>query len=486
VLLLLALCGILFFYGLTAGDLYRTESLRALVAAEFLRSGNWLVPRLYDEPLLTKPPGSYAAIALASWPVGGVREWTARLPSAVAATATVLLFFWYFARQLGCQGGLVAAVLLPMSGLWLDKVPSAEIDMLHAAWVTAAIVFFLRGLEVADVKGSGGWWLGSLLCVAGGVLTKWTAPAFFYGTVIPLLWWRGRLRLLWYRAHLVSAAIAAALCLTWVGAVVILAGWDTFSYTVGREALMRLSPVHHDRPYPWAEVVFHPFRVAVATLPWSLVALFTLKRGFADVWDERGRALLAALHCWVWSNLLFWSIIPEHAPRHSFPLFPGIAGLAAFVWLGWLRGQIPWPLAPLAPRAALLGALGVWLLAKLIFVEAIIPSRNQSRESRTKGERLASQVPAGQRLYLFRPRDEWLQGVLYYYEQAHPPSAPPGPPVRRVPSPEHLPSSGELLYCILDTLDCDQWPLLEHAEVLLRLEDDHGIPITLARLSNPP
>src|SRR5947209_20557625 len=90
--LLVPLCGFLFFYGLTTGDLYRTESLRALVAAEFLRSGDWLVPRLYDEPLLTKPPGAYAAIALASWPVGGVREWTARLPSAVAATVTGLLF----------------------------------------------------------------------------------------------------------------------------------------------------------------------------------------------------------------------------------------------------------------------------------------------------------------------------------------------------------------------------------------------------------
>src|SRR5438067_13749797 len=79
--LLLVLCGFLFFYGLTAGELYRTESLRAIIAAEFLRTGNWLVPTLYGEPLFTKPPGMYAAIALVSWPFGGVTEWTARLPS---------------------------------------------------------------------------------------------------------------------------------------------------------------------------------------------------------------------------------------------------------------------------------------------------------------------------------------------------------------------------------------------------------------------
>src|SRR5262245_2890484 len=72
VLLLLLLCGVLFFYGLNIGELYQTESLRAILAAEFLRSGNWIVPTLYGEPLLTKPPGMYAAIALASWPTGSV------------------------------------------------------------------------------------------------------------------------------------------------------------------------------------------------------------------------------------------------------------------------------------------------------------------------------------------------------------------------------------------------------------------------------
>src|SRR5262249_9884687 len=142
VLLLLAYCGFLFFYGLGAGELYRTENLRAIIAAEFLRSGNWIVPTLYGEPLLTKPPGMYAAIALVSTPFGGVSEWTARLPSALAATATVFLFYWYFGRQLGRRAGLIAALILPASLMWLDKAPAAEIDMLQVAWVAAAILFF--------------------------------------------------------------------------------------------------------------------------------------------------------------------------------------------------------------------------------------------------------------------------------------------------------------------------------------------------------
>src|SRR6266849_361724 len=96
-----ALCLFLFFYGLSTGELYRTESLRAIIAAEFLRNGNWIVPTLYGEPLFTKPPGMYAAIALVSWPFGGVSEWTARLPSALAASITVFLWYWCFSRHVG-------------------------------------------------------------------------------------------------------------------------------------------------------------------------------------------------------------------------------------------------------------------------------------------------------------------------------------------------------------------------------------------------
>src|SRR5262249_4680329 len=153
------------------------------------------------------------------------------------------------------------------------------------------------------------WWLASLLCVAGGVLTKWTAPAFFYGTVLPLLWWRGQLRLLWGRRHIVSAALGAGVCLARIGAVVAQIGWEELYDTVSREALQRLSPSHHreaqqamashhePRLYPWAEVLAHPFRILAASLPWSGLALVTMRRRFVQLWDQRGRRLLVALHC---------------------------------------------------------------------------------------------------------------------------------------------------------------------------------------------
>ncbi|MFL5245801.1 MAG: ArnT family glycosyltransferase [Gemmataceae bacterium] len=539
---LLALCAFYFFYGLSAGDLYRTESLRAILAAEVLRSGDWIVPRLYGEPILTKPPGMYIAIGLASLPFGEVSEVTARLPSAIAASLTVLLFYWYFRRQLGQLAGILAAIILPSSLMWLDKAPSAEIDMLQLAWVSGAILFFLRAVETEENLESkpvsipspqplspeyGGegrqnilracapaskrqsaptldlavlhppssilhlpssilnsrflWWLASLVCVAGGVLTKWTAPAFFYGMAIPFLWWRGRTRLLWGRNHLAAAFVGASICFAWAEAAIASAGWETFYQTVSREALMRISPVHHHRPYPWLEVLAHPFILLAANLPWSACALLTMWPSFAKLWNEPGRRLLQAMHCWVWPNMLFWSIIPDHASRHAMPLCPGISGLAAMVWLAWLTGKMTWPIRGLRPVPMLGGFLACWMLLKVFFVEAVIPRRNGEklplleivsptqkapREPRAKAAQIAKLVPAGQRLYLFRLKDE---GIMFYY----------GRPVKRLACAEDLPSSAEPLYCILASADERLWPAARPMNVLLETTDEQGDPISL-------
>ncbi len=473
VAILLVVCTALFFYGLDAEELWRTESLRAIIARQMLESGNWVVPRLYGEPLFTKPPGMYVAIALCSLPLGQVTDVTARLPSALAATGCVLLFWWYFRRHVGRIGALAAALILPMSPMWLDKASSAEIDTLQVFWVTASLVFFFRATDEATATSAGPWrwWLAALLCVAGGFLTKWTAPEFFYGTAIPLLWWRGRLSLLWSRQHLVSAALAGLVCVSWVGAAVSLEGWSVFWATVEREGGDRLIPQHGGRPYPWLATLLHPSKLFATTLPWSALALVSLRPGFYRLLDGRERRLFQALQCWVWPHLLFWSLPTEHTPRHSFPLFPGIAGLAALVWLLWYDGRLRWPAARLRPAQLLAATLTLWFILKIAFVHVVMADRCAEREARRKGSLIAALVPPGAMLYLFRLKDE---GIMFYY----------GRPVLRLADPVGLPVVDGPAYCVLTVGEWQAWPGSRPA-VVQHLTDEQGAPIVLARISEP-
>ena len=55
--LLLILCGLLFFYGLgTLGLTDRDEGSNAEAAREMLQSGDWLTPTLNGVPRFAKPP----------------------------------------------------------------------------------------------------------------------------------------------------------------------------------------------------------------------------------------------------------------------------------------------------------------------------------------------------------------------------------------------------------------------------------------------
>ena len=497
---------------MAAGPLYRTEALRAIIGRSCL-DGHWLYPVLYGEPFLTKPPGHYAAIGLCSLPFGGVSAATARLPSVFAATLAVVLMHGMFRRVLGARAALLVAVLLPCSVLWLDKVPSAEIDMTLVGWVTAAIVLFHRALE-SEGRASAGYWVAALLCVAGGTLTKWTAPAFFYLTAVPLLAWRGQLARLFGWRHLLAVSIAGAACALWAAAVVQEVGRDALVSTLRKEAEYRFAP-KASKGYPWAELALYPLAVFAAHLPVSAFALRTFRPSFWAQFDDRGKLLLQLLHCWTWPNLLFWTLVPNHNVRYALPMSAGLMGLGV---LGLLKRptplalEEPTPPAPLpkgkgeedvslrsttpAPaaeasaservclplpfreggrggrffegqrgRLLLFAFLLCWLAAKIAFVEVVIPQRTAGRGAAATGAELRARVPADQPLYLFKLKDE---GVTFYYAR----------PAVRARDPRSLPPGA---FAVLVRQEWEDRAAFGRFELLCCMHDQQGDPIYLVR-----
>jgi 4-amino-4-deoxy-L-arabinose transferase-like glycosyltransferase len=374
--------GILAFYGLDAGFLYRTEALRALVARNMLHSGEYLIPTLYGEPLLTKGPVMYAAIAIASWPVGEVTTWTARIPAAVAMVCTALLVFWHLQRyaesgprgtgeaareKIGLSGrsALAVACMVVCNPMWLDKGTSAEIDMLVVFWVALALLCFFRAVDgqqfgtvmmpgerhlgesvarqAASISvtseravrfGSGRelcWWVAALLAVAMGTLTKWHAPVFFYATAITYLGWTGRIRKLWQVGHLCGVMVAAGFLGVWVLVVVQRVGWEVLWQTLWEQALPRLSPAHQHGERLWLEVPAHPWKMLICGMPWSLFAGLAFWRRWYEQLTPQLQSLVRTLHCWTWPSLVIFTLLPDHDSRHSMPLLTGWVTLGALV-----------------------------------------------------------------------------------------------------------------------------------------------------------
>jgi hypothetical protein len=271
--------------------------------------------------------------------------------------------------------------------------------------------------------------------------------------------------------HLLGLAVSAGLAVAWAGAAASRAGWPVLYQTVQLEAAHHLVPGQRAGSYPWGETLAFPAIIVAGNLPWSVFALLSVRPGFAAGWGEPARRLLQLLHCWAWPGLVFWSVIPGHSARHSFPLSPALAGLAALVWIGWLcRPRAPARAGPCPrwPRLAFLSLLAAWLAIKLVFVEVVVPARMRDRQPRAKAEQLAAAVPEGQTLYLCRLKDE---GIMFYY----------GRTVRRLAGPGQLPSSAGPHYVIVTTAELGGWKSSLSEEVL-SLTDQQGEPIVLLRV----
>ncbi|NET03671.1 MAG: glycosyltransferase family 39 protein [Symploca sp. SIO2B6] len=68
------------------------EGTRALIGREIYRTGSWLHPTIYGEPYLLKPPLMDWLIAL-SYKLGGINEFTTRLPGAILSACGVPLLY---------------------------------------------------------------------------------------------------------------------------------------------------------------------------------------------------------------------------------------------------------------------------------------------------------------------------------------------------------------------------------------------------------
>lgn len=254
------------------------EPREAIVAFSMLESGNWILPLNYGTDMAYKPPFLYWTIAVFSSLLGGVTEFTSRLPSAAAFLAMQLVFFAFVAKRKDVKTALLTSILLLTSFEVHRAAVACRLDMLQVSFIVISMCLLYRW----DEKGCRGvpWW--AVVTMACASLTKGPVGSIFPCMVIGA-----------YQLTRGRSFAKAFFSLAGIGLLSLLplAGWYGAAYQQGGQAFLdlmveenagrfmgKMSYESHENP------VWYNFLTLIwGWIPWTLVLLASL---FGLKWKE--------------------------------------------------------------------------------------------------------------------------------------------------------------------------------------------------------
>jgi 4-amino-4-deoxy-L-arabinose transferase-like glycosyltransferase len=327
--ILLAFCGVLFFYNLGGWDLWNPDEPRyAQIAKEMLQGEGWIIPHLNSEVYLDKPPLFFWLMAATGTIIGGMTEFAARFPSALFALLTILLLFFLGKRLFGERGGLFAALILAtnVEFLWLAR--RACLDTTLTFFTTAAITC----LYIGFYQHRGRWilYLLAYLAMALGVLTK-----LQIGVIVPVLVVGGYflVRREWEffkdPSHIPGIALFVALIGGWL-ALAYLSGGQEYLWGLlyKKTASTFLGTVSHDRP-----LYYYLMNFPGDFIPWIIFLPSALIYGLSA--EGRKKEFIFILF-WFAVVFVFFTVAKAKRELYLLPLYP-----AAALMVGDLLAELP-------------------------------------------------------------------------------------------------------------------------------------------------
>jgi len=356
----------------------RDEPRYMQAAAQMLQSGNYVDVRFQDQPRYLQPAGIYwleAAAVAATGTLQHRQVWGWRIPSLIAATASVLFTAAIGETLFGPLCGLFAAVLLALSVLMTAESRMATIDSCLLTAVLAAEAALLRAWRPAHgfgqqarvaaglapaTDGRVPLWSPLLCWTALGVGLMLKGPVVLipgFGTPIALAfterstrWWR-RLRPAW------GVPLMLAIVLPWCVAIGLLSHGAFFQRAVGNNFLGKVASGQQAHGLPPG---YHLLVFAIAFWPGSVFAAAALP----FVWLHRRLPQVRFLLCWIVPHWLVFEAIATKLPHYVLPAYPAIAILTAASFTA-TPGLLPagWQLPRSRVGRALLAAYFLaWLL----------------------------------------------------------------------------------------------------------------------------
>lgn len=340
---LLGFCFVIYFLNLGGWDLWNPDEPRyAQVAREMVDGGDWVLMHANGETYEDKPPLFFWLIAFSSSLWQGFSSFSARFPSALFGTLTVLLTFLLGKKLYGSRTGFLSALILATSFEFAYLSTRANIDATLTFLTTGSLFFFWQwyhsqqaeGVEERDKRRLSiyGFYMGMALAT----LAK--GPV---GLVLPLLVsliylavqrdWKAmkRMRLL------TGVSLVFAVVLIWYLPAAWKGGQSFVNETLLRHTVDRFAKgSSHIRPFYYYFVNF-----PVDFLPWFLFLPGAIVYGLLKKREVVPKGILFLL-VWFVTIFLFFSFSKGKRTLYLLPLYPAVSLLVGKFWDDYLSGSV--------------------------------------------------------------------------------------------------------------------------------------------------
>ncbi|MBU9163198.1 glycosyltransferase family 39 protein [Burkholderia multivorans] len=298
------------------------EGRYAEMAREMFVTGDWITPRYNGYKYFEKPPLQTWLNALTfAW--FGIGEWQARLYTALASFAGVLLVGFTGARLFNPLSGFLAAVVLASSPYWNLMGHFNALDMGLAFWMALSLCALLLaqrpGLRPAAVRG---WMWLCWAAMAFAVLSKGLVGVILPGAVLVLYTLVARDWALWKRLYLVSGlVIFFAIATPWF-VLVQQRNPEFFNFFFIVQQFRRYLTPEQNRPGPF--YYFVPV-LLVGFLPWLSVAWQSVRHALRMPRQPNGFSPMLVLLIWSAFIFLFFSASHSKLISYVLPVAPALA-----------------------------------------------------------------------------------------------------------------------------------------------------------------
>jgi 4-amino-4-deoxy-L-arabinose transferase-like glycosyltransferase len=318
VVALLVFCGWALFFNLGGAALFEPDEGRnAEIAREILLLKDWVTPHYDFIPRLDKPISYYWLIAL-SYKIFGVSEWSARLPSALAALGCLAVVYGFTRLLFGPWAALWSVLVLLSSVEFIVISRIVILDMVFTFFLTCALCCFATAARERERDKRKLLFL--LMYAACGAATLVKGPIGFLlpGAIVFFYLLLSRRWHLLREIQLVpGVAIFLAVVAPWyVAAEVRNPGY--LRYFLLYENVARFATAKLDRHEAW---YFFLIVLCGGFFPWTLLlpnAVIRLCR--RPVQHEHLFLLL-----WAAVPLIVFSLSSSKLPHYILPIFPALA-----------------------------------------------------------------------------------------------------------------------------------------------------------------